>query len=652
MLSNDTLLSVKSPIIPHSYFELSPIKAIELAAARIPGAISLAQGIPIVEPASEIRNFIVERIKEGRCDTYSLTNGLQELRDEIANSLAIDGYSFDPDREIIVTAGSIEGITASILALAEPDSDVLLTSPSYTTYQAAVRAARCNPIFVELDEDRGFDLSLEKLERATTSRTKIILISNPNNPTGTVLSKESIEGLVTWCLKRGIWLLVDEVYKDFYYIDSPHYSPISCQHARSCVVRICSFSKAFAMTGWRVGFMHGDAKVIQAILPYHDAMVTCAPVASQYGAIAALRFGAPYIERYKKEFQKRRSVTINFLDQLSDILDYQVPNSSYFVFPRIKDPLPLARDSKALAYDILNKVHLALVPGVAFGPSGEGHLRISFGRSLEDIQEGMTRFSEYVTESQSKKYAAIYKTEHPIKNDRVTTKHSSTLLRLATRKALKILAQTYIKITKPTVIGIIGNRGKTVVKREVIERLSEQEQSVRGSILSYNTDIGLPCSVLNIIPPKGLRDIPRVARSLFRTFFSWSTAPKLLVLEYGFRDVSEANYLLEIAKPEWLIVSGFINERVDSSWNNFVSSVTKVLKEMPASKIVVSKQDLELLDLPEEFTTQLNVITPLTFEGMNSSTQDSNVQTTPIGESQNFAIAVSDLIINRLNFNK
>lgn len=217
---------------PSEQFELSPIKAMELAASRVPDMVSLAQGIPSFRTPERVIGFAQEKIAAGLCDKYSLTTGLTELREEIALSLETEGLSYDPEREILVTAGSIEGITATMLAFTSPGDEVLLPSPSYASYLGAISIAGCVPRYVELDEENNFDFQVEKIKQGITKKTKLLLYCSPNNPTGTLFSQEKTRELVEICRQHNLTILIDEVYKDFYYVDEPHFSATQIPEAR------------------------------------------------------------------------------------------------------------------------------------------------------------------------------------------------------------------------------------------------------------------------------------------------------------------------------------------------------------------------------------------------------------------------------------
>jgi aminotransferase len=367
--------------------QLSVIKQMEILASRHINVISLAQGIPSFDTPSPIKRRAEIALAEKLVAKYSLSPGLPELREMIELSLAKDNIFYDWETEIIVTAGSIEAITASLLALTDPGDEVIIPDPTYTSYREAVRLAGCTPIFVPLDEERGWNINIEKFRAAITSRTKVIFYCNPNNPTGTVYSETDLCALGELALEHNFYIIADEAYKDFIYDGQKYFSLAQLSKYRKNLIRVFSFSKPYAMTGWRVGYVHTDASIAREILKVHDSLVTCAPVISQYAAMGALEMGEEWVNHFRDQYQKRRELLCSFLDRLPSKCSYTVPTSAYFVFPKIKG----CQDSLSLAKDILEKVQLATVPGVAFGPSGEGHLRLSFGRSDEDIVEGMKR---------------------------------------------------------------------------------------------------------------------------------------------------------------------------------------------------------------------------------------------------------------------
>ncbi len=394
--------------------KLSIIKEMELLAAKVPGVVSLAQGIPSFETPESIKNFAKKALDYNLASKYSLCTGLPQLREIISEKLKREKMDYDYDKEILVTAGAIEGITSSLLAVLEPGDEVLLPSPTYASYPEAVKIASGVPVFVPLDEEKGWKINTNAFKEKVTEKTKAILFCNPNNPTSTIYKKEELKELEKLAKEHNLFIITDEVYKDFIYDDSiEFYSPAQNPKMKDKIIRVFSFSKTFAMTGWRVGFIHSSRENITEILKVHDAVVTCAPVISQYAAIGAFEMAENEISKFKEEFLRRRKLILERLDDLKELFTYQKPNSAYFVFPRITQRTLMDTNNSLsttnkksinsisynLAVDLLYKAKVATVPGIAFGPTGEGHLRMSFGASHEIINEAFDRMEKYFKES-------------------------------------------------------------------------------------------------------------------------------------------------------------------------------------------------------------------------------------------------------------
>ncbi|MBI4779289.1 pyridoxal phosphate-dependent aminotransferase [Candidatus Falkowbacteria bacterium] len=372
--------------------QLSVIKQMELRAAKYPDVISLAQGIPSFDTPACIKRRVERALRAGVVAKYSLSPGLPELREMIEISLAKENMFYDWQKEIIATAGSIEGLTAAILAISEPGDEIILPSPTYVSYKEVINLAGCTPVFVPLNEAKGWTLELDKFKEAITPKTKAILFCNPNNPTGTIYSREELISLAELAEKHNLFIISDEVYKDFVYSGSEKiFSLAELPKMRQRIIRVFSFSKSHAMTGWRIGFIHSDESVIKEILKVHDCLVTCAPVISQYAAMGALEMGDRDVADFKKHYNLRRDLICSRLDRLNKFLHYIKPNGAYFVFPKILGN----SDSKALALEILDKVQVAVVPGIAFGPNGEGHIRLSFGRTEKHINIAFDRLEKF-----------------------------------------------------------------------------------------------------------------------------------------------------------------------------------------------------------------------------------------------------------------
>ena len=590
--------------------KLSPIKAIELSASRIPGVVSLAQGIPSFDTPEPIKTFVQQKIAEGACAKYSLTPGLPQLRELIAESLLSEGMHYDPDSEIIVTCGSIEGISASLLALTNPGDEIILPTPSYASYQEVVRLAGCTPRFAPLLEDTNFAFDPDAFEQCISARSRAILYCNPNNPTGTVFSQDETRALANVAERHGLFLIIDEAYKDFVYSKEPYFSPAQLSDFRQHIVRVFTFSKAYGMTGWRVGYVHTDSRVAREILKVHDALVTCAPVVSQYAAIAALEYGAEHIAQFRQAFRQRRDRTLEHLDSLSHIFDYQKPEGAYFVFPRVKDTVAGAHDSQRLAQTLLEQAKVALVPGIAFGPSGEAHLRMNCGRELADIDVAFERLSTYfhrthtsqrpgTTQGHTEQLSApIAAQPRPAPHNPLAV--SRQRLRRLAIPYLRTLARLFLRRKKPLVIAITGSRGKTVTKRILAELLARRYH-VHTNPRSYNTEIGLPLAVLNIeIEPKSVWSIVQsLGRATWTALFS--TEPiDIQVLEFGIRQQGDMQQLLRTVQPDIAIVN-----TLTPSYSTDVELLSTLQEEIRTLCRTVGQRCRFLLDGDDPLLTEL-----------------------------------------------
>jgi len=532
--------------------ELSPIKEVELRASRIPGVVSLAQGIPSFDTPEPIKRYAQQMIAEGACAKYSVTPGLPRLREAIADALQRDQMRYDPDTEIIVTVGSIEAIAATLLASIDPGDEVLVVSPTYASYLPAIQIAGGVPRFVALDEDENFDLDPDAIAAAVGRRTRALLLCNPNNPTGTVFSRRQTLRMLEVAERHDLLVMADEVYKDFVYTDDRIFSAAMEPSARDRVIRVFSFSKAFGMTGWRIGFLHGAAERVAEILKVHDALVTCAPVVSQYAALAALEVGEPAIVAFREELRHRREHIIERLDALPNVFDYQKPNASYFVFPRVKDTVPFARNSRRLVDDLLERARVALVPGVAFGPTGEAHLRFCYARPMDDIDRAFDRLEDYFAGRPLRPTVPVPPLPAPVSS---AAPHP---LRAAGVAVLRALAKTYVRRQRPRIVAITGSQGKTVLKR-TLEDLLEKRFRVRANPLSYNTEIGLPLAILgcDLDTARPLS----IVRAFVRAFWTACVAPTpidVLVLELGVRQPGDMRAHLQLIHPDIAIVTRLV----------------------------------------------------------------------------------------------
>lgn len=373
------------------------IKQMERHARANPSVISLGQGIPDAKAHPMIRQAVIHALDHAEdIDRYSDPLGLPALRHKISLQLHHVNMNYDVD-EIIVTAGAIEAINACLQTFVSTSKpEVILPTPTYSAYSRAITCAKGVSVEVALHEDRQWQLDIEEVKAAVSPRTCAMLICNPNNPTGSLYSKETILALLELAKTYNFYLIIDEVYGNMIYDGRELYTPCTSDTYRKQIVRVVSFSKDFNLTGWRVGFLHGGRKVIKKIVPIHDTLVNCAPVVSQYAAIAALDIYKTIINDNRGSYLRRRNIMADYLHQMSEWFDTTLPSGGYFFFPR------LLGSGQALEFcqDLL-KIGIIAIPGDDFGPGGEQHIRLCFGRSEADIHTGMQRIKSYV-ESTSK----------------------------------------------------------------------------------------------------------------------------------------------------------------------------------------------------------------------------------------------------------
>lgn len=375
---------------------LSTIKKIEMAAQKLPGTISLAQGTPSLRSDNIIREEVIKAIKNNKADKYSPVAGLVELRCLISDNLTKSGMDYDVEEEIIVTAGAIEALSATLLSLinaGEEEEIIILTPTYYTNYREICRMAGATAIEVILDEEKDWSLNINELKSKITKKTKGIIICNPNNPTGSILSKNKLLEIGDLARKKALLLIFDDVYQNLYYKKEKVFCLARESRFKDNLIRIVSLSKDFALSGWRIGFLHGPKRLVSKILPVHDNLINCAPVVSQYAAIAAIKNKDRIISENIKEYTKRKSIMEELLSGMSRFLSFTPPKGTYYFFPKIFG----VNNTLDFSINLLKKNRIATVPGSEFGPGGEGHIRLCFGRPEKDIVNGMKRLKQYFT---------------------------------------------------------------------------------------------------------------------------------------------------------------------------------------------------------------------------------------------------------------
>lgn len=380
-----------------SNISVSAIKQMPVLANKVDGCISLGQGIPSFRTPAFIVESVVETLRHN--DTigkYSLQPGIPELKVEIARHLQrVKGVAVNPETELFVSCGAMEALAGGIATIIEKGDEVLIPCPNYSSHIEQILFAEGTPVFVPLIEEEGWRLDIEGFKKAITPRTKAILLCSPMNPTGAVFSEDEVRSLAQIAIDRNLFMITDEAYDFLLYDDLVHFSPASIPELKDNLIACYSFSKMYCMTGWRVGYMYASARIIDQVLKVHDAFAICAPTISQHAALAGLRAtngadgeGDQFIRHLVTSLQSRRDVACDRLDILSNIFSYQKPKGAYYVFPKI---ILEGVSDMELALKLLYEAKVITIPGGGFGPTGEGHLRLSFGASETDINKAFDR---------------------------------------------------------------------------------------------------------------------------------------------------------------------------------------------------------------------------------------------------------------------
>lgn len=348
---------------------------------------------PTSKAPAHIREAAIEAINKGVVDGYSVSLGLLELREEIVKKLKRDNNINANVSQIIVTVGAIEGLVAAVMALIDPGDEVIFPSPTYSTHINQVVLASGRPVFVPTIEKQGFILDIEGIKKAITAKTKAIIYCSPSNPTGTVFSEQRLRELAEIALKHNLMVITDEAYEYFIYDEHKHFSIASIPEMQNNVVSCFTFTKTYAMTGWRIGYIYAHEGLIPQINKAHIPFAICTPVVSQYAALGALQGLQDCVEEFRKKYLSARNLMCERLDKLNHVFGYQKPGGSYLMFPKIL--LEEGSNSKAFCEKLLRKTKVSTTPGCDFGPTGEGHLRLSFCVSEDMINKAFDRMEVY-----------------------------------------------------------------------------------------------------------------------------------------------------------------------------------------------------------------------------------------------------------------
>ena len=349
---------------------------------------------PTTGTPKHINDAVISAIEKGLTGGYSQSEGLPELREEIVKKLKRDNNIDSNISQIIVTVGAIEGLAASVMATIDPGDEVILPTPTYSTHITQVRLASGIPVLVLLIEEDNFALDIDAIKNAISPKTKAIMFCTPSNPTGTVFSEVKLRELAKIALENKLTIITDEAYEYFTFDNKKHFSIASIPELRENVITNYTFTKTYAMTGWRIGYLLADEEILAQVKKAHIPFSICAPVASQYAAIAALKGSQECVEEFRQHYLKTRDLMCERLDSLNTIFQYCKPDGSYLMFPKILGSR--GNDSFEFCKNLLKEAKVSATPGIAFGPTGENHIRFSFCVPEEMINIAFDRMEKYL----------------------------------------------------------------------------------------------------------------------------------------------------------------------------------------------------------------------------------------------------------------
>lgn len=357
---------------------------------EMPDAISLGVGEPDFDTPWHIREEGIYALEKGRT-FYTSNAGLFELRLAITKYLS-ENYDlvYSPEKEIVVTVGGSEGIDLALRAMINPGDEVIVPEPCYVSYVPCVALADGVPVTINLKEENHFKLTAKELEAAITDKTKILVLSYPNNPTGAIMTREDLAPLVDVIIKHDLFVISDEIYSELTY-EEKHCSIGSFPGMRDRTIVINGFSKGFAMTGWRLGYAAGPKEILAQMIKIHQFAIMAAPTTSQYAAVEAMNHGAEDSAMMRESYDQRRRYLLHRFSEMG--LTCFEPQGAFYMFPCIKE---FGMTSEEFAEEFLKTEKVAVVPGSAFGECGEGFLRVSYAYSLEELKEALMRMERFI----------------------------------------------------------------------------------------------------------------------------------------------------------------------------------------------------------------------------------------------------------------
>ena len=353
-------------------------------------AISLGVGEPDFDTPWFIRDEGIYSLEKGRT-FYTSNSGLKDLRKEISNYIQrTQQINYNPDNEIVVTVGGSEAIDICLRAVINPGDEVIIPQPSYVSYEPCSILAGAKPVIINLKNENEFRLKPDELLNAITDKSKVLILPYPNNPTGAIMEKEDLEKIAKIIKEKDLLVLSDEIYSALTY-KGRHVSIASIDGMKERTILINGFSKAYAMTGWRLGYACGPKDLINQMTKIHQFAIMCAPTTSQYAAVEALKKGDEEVEKMRQSYNQRRRFLMDAFRKMH--LDCFEPYGAFYVFPCIKE---FNMTSEEFATRLLMEEKVAVVPGTAFGDCAEGYLRISYAYSIDNLKEALFRLEKFI----------------------------------------------------------------------------------------------------------------------------------------------------------------------------------------------------------------------------------------------------------------
>ncbi|MEO6577597.1 MAG: aminotransferase class I/II-fold pyridoxal phosphate-dependent enzyme [Candidatus Limnocylindria bacterium] len=360
--------------------------------AEMTDVISLTIGEPDFTTPEPITRAAIDSLEAGETH-YTANGGMMELRELIAANLRDRyGVSYDPRTELIITVGASEGVDASLRATLNAGDEVIYHEPCFVAYAPCIELAGGRPIAVSTTDETDFRVTAPMIERAITRRTKAIFLGYPNNPTGAVLDRTELEAIAAVADRHDLLVYSDEIYDRLVYGDHEHTAFSALPGMRDRTILLGGFSKSYAMTGWRIGYVAAPAELMDGIGKIHQYGIMCAPTAAQYAGIEALRNGEPHVQEMRAEYDRRRRYMTERFNRMG-LLCFE-PMGAFYCFPQVSEATGL--DETAFAELLLGEERVGVVPGTAFGPSGAGHVRVCYATAYEQIVEAMDRIERFV----------------------------------------------------------------------------------------------------------------------------------------------------------------------------------------------------------------------------------------------------------------